>query len=262
MAKTAETTTEIAKVNEAGIALYEDLDMFQALMPGQMELALNMVKPLSMLQSIHKMSTVKVPSGGSAIWKLPAVDGFRHAEFFDAIIIKMYQGRKYWEGEFGTTKGTPPDCASANGIEGTRYGECGSCRFNQFVQTPKGKRKPCQEFIKLVMLMDDSVTPVALTVPVMSQENLTNYVQRIASGGRNKEGKRVPPQLINGVVTRFTLESASSQGNVEYVKVAFNMVGALTQQQVQEITTYTIAVTPVLDALMAKSASFSDDHED
>jgi hypothetical protein len=264
MAKAAETetTTEVAKVNEAGIALYAELDQFQAFMPGQIELAYNMIQPLSMLQSIHKMGTIKVPAGGSAIWKLPAVDGFRHAESFDAIILKMYQGRKYWAGAFGTTKGTPPDCASADGIEGTRYGQCGSCRFNQFVQTDKGKRKPCQEFIKLVVMLDDTVTPIAITVPVMSQENLTNYVQRIASGGRNKEGKRVPPQLICGVVTRFSLEAANSSGNVEYVKVSFNMVGALTGQQVQEINKYIIEVTPTLDTLMAKSASFSDDAED
>ena len=250
-------TKEIALVNEQGLALYKDIEMFQVLMPGQMELAQMATGNLALLPNITKMETIKVPAGGATSWELPALDGSRTAKFFDAIIIKAFMGRKFWVKPFGTDN-TPPDCSSVDGVYGG-YGPCSTCKYNEFVETEKGKKKLCQEYIKLVFLMDDTIVPYALTVPVKSMENFTKYLNRIAAGGRDSEGKRIPPQFPYGVVTRFALEKAKSQGNIDYAKITFQMVGALMGDQVKMMGELVKTYIPILENLMNKSGTSHDD---
>lgn len=254
-------TTDIALKNEAGLDIYKDLSLFQALMPGQIEYAMEMVGNVAMLGNITKMETIKVPAGGAVSWELPAMDGTRTAKFFDAIIIKPFMGRKFWEKAFGTTTGTPPDCSSVDGFEGN-FGECAKCKYNQFIETDKGKKKPCQEFIKLVFLMDDSVTPYALTVPVKSMENLSKYIQKVASGGRMEDGTRIPPQMPYAVVTRFALEKAKSVGGIDYAKITFQMVGGLPNADADKMGALVRAYIPVLERLMKSSGGTAEDSTD
>lgn len=261
MAKEKETA--LANVNSKGVVLYDKLDEFQLFMPEMIEHATMMLDSLSMLSSINKMETIHVPSGGMDAWQLPAADGSRIAKSFDGIIVATFLGRKFWEKAYGSGgPAVPPDCSSIDGFNGSTFGPCGSCKYNRFIDTEAGKKKMCQEFIKIVFYMDDSTIPYAITCPVKSMENYQKYVNRLASGGRDSNGNRVPPQMPYQVVTNFSLEKAKAGGGADYVKIVFRQSGALTDEQGAAMRDLAFKLKPILERLNEASLGASEDSED
>lgn len=171
------------------------------------------------------LARIKVPTGGSKFWLVPSVenpDGVP-SQVVRGVIVYTRLGRARWATAFSDSQGgSPPDCASADGItgHGDPGGSCLSCPFAQFGSAKDGRGgQECTAFRVLVMLTPESELPVVVTVPPSSLQNVKRYLLGLAP--------RTPWQ----VVTELSLvEAASKVGGIKYSKIAPRMVAALPEE--------------------------------
>ena len=83
------------------------------------------------------LERITVPAGGGTMWEVPTIDseGVDYHKTLTGIIIGSQTGRKYWKTSFDETGGgTPPDCFSADGVDGIGNpgGQCASCPNAKF----------------------------------------------------------------------------------------------------------------------------------
>ena len=77
------------------------------------------------------LDRITVPAGGGIAWEVPTVNGPESQKEIHGVIVLAKKVRSYWK-DSSATDGTPPDCASADGIhgQGDPGGLCKQCPNN------------------------------------------------------------------------------------------------------------------------------------
>ena len=137
---------------------------------------------------------VKSPSGGSTVFTVPGLAGDEAEKELTGIILDYTTPRAYWDTP-DPVEGTPP--------YGSKDGETGA--------------KACKESVLLFLLRPGNVLPLLVRVPVTSKGLFLKYAARLTS--------TLTP--LNGVVTRITLQKATSRGGKPYALFHFEAMSAL-----------------------------------
>lgn len=160
---------------------------------------------------------VKSPSGGSTVFSVPGLSGDEPATELSGIILDYTTPRAYWT-TAEPVEGAAPDCASANSIISTDGKACATCPYNDFgSKDGESNAKACKESVLLFLLRPNNVLPLLVRVPVTSKGRFLKYTARLA-------GSLTP---LNGVVTKITLEKATSKGGKPYALFKFEAASVL-----------------------------------
>lgn len=178
--------------------------------------------------SLDLFDIVKSPSGGSTVFAVPGLTGEEAAKELTGIVLDYTTPRAYWDTP-DPVEGTPPVCLSQNSIISADGKPCAHCPFNDFgSKDGETNAKACKESVLLFLLRPDNILPLLVRVPVTSKARFLKYTARLA-------GSLTP---LNGVVTKITLEKATSKGGKPYALFNFEAVGVLNKSEAARAKTY------------------------
>jgi hypothetical protein len=166
---------------------------------------------------------IKIPSAGTITFEVPGEDGNADAvKEFSAVILHQHPLFCYYKTKYSGGN-NPPDCGSFDGKTGIGDpgGDCKTCPLNQYETAEEGKGKACKNRRRIYVLREGEVFPLLLSLPAGSLKEFTNYLKRLLSKGK-KSGS---------VVTRFSLQKATSSTGVVYSQAQFYVDRALTPDE-------------------------------
>ena len=202
----------------------------------------------SQLLSFDLSDVVKSPSGGSTVFSVPGLSGDEAEKELTGIILDYTTPRAYWDTP-DPVEGTPPVCLSQNSIISHDGKACALCPYNDFgSKDGETNAKACKESVLLFLLRPNNIIPLLVRVPVTSKPRYLKYATRLLS--------TLTP--ISSVVTKITLEKATSKGGKPYALFNFEAVSKLSPedaaqakafgQQFMEIVNATALVPDLAEA--------------
>ena len=213
-----ETTadTSLAPVNSAYLALTNNaLDIIRANLKSQ---------PLT----LDLFDIVKSPSGGSTGFEVPGLAGNVAAMELTGIVLDYTTPRAYWDSP-DPVEGTPPVCLSQNSIISQDGKACAHCPYNDYgSKDGESNAKACKESVLLFLLRPNSIIPLLVRVPVTSKPRFLKYSTRLLS--------TLTP--ISSVVTKITLEKATSKQGKPYALFNFQTVSNLSPEEAAQARTF------------------------
>ncbi len=204
---------EVAKVAPAVASTYlalnnNALDIIRANLKSQ---------PLS----LDLFDIVKSPSGGATVFSVPGLAGDEAEKELTGIVLDYTTPRAYWDTP-DPVEGTPPNCMSKNSIISEDGKACAQCPFNTFgSKNGESNAKACKESVLLFLLRPNNIIPLLVRVPVTSKPRFLKYATRLLS--------TLTP--INSVVTKITLEKATSKQGKPYALFNFKTVSILSTEE-------------------------------
>ncbi len=208
---TGDTTTEVVSQSHY-IALHNNaLELIRSNLKNQ---------PLS----YDLFDVVKSPSGGSTVFAVPGLAGEEAEKELTGIILDYTTPRAYWDTP-DPVEGTPPVCLSGNSIISHDGKACAACPYNDFgSKNGDTGAKACKESVLLFLLRPGNILPLLVRIPVTSKARFFKYMTRLI-------GTMTP---VSGVVTRITLEKATSKGGKPYALFNFEVVSILTPEEAEQ----------------------------
>lgn len=203
------------------------------------------------------LDRVKIPTGGGKLWSIPSIDGDpEDTRTIDGVIVYHREPRAFWKTAFASSGGgTPPDCSSQFGDFGVgEYGvgsvahpsgDCKTCPMAEWGSAPlrdgqdKSRGQWCKQMKLTFVLRDDALLPLALFLPPTSLVPMRKYLLGLASHG----------QHYSSVVTRFTLDGATSDGGIDYSVVKPTRLESLDDASAARVREYSAAIRDVLDTI-------------
>lgn len=174
--------------------------------------------------SFDFFDVVKSPSGGSTVFSVPGLAGDEAAKELTGIILDYTTPRAYWDTP-DPVEGTPPTCLSQNSIISQDGKACARCPYNDFgSKDGESNAKACKESVLIFLLRPNNIIPLLVRVPVTSKPRFLKYSTRLLSS--------LTP--INSVVTKITLEKATSKGGKPYALFNFEAVATLSSEEAMQ----------------------------
>lgn len=171
--------------------------------------------------SFDFFDVVKSPSGGSTVFSVPGLAGDEPAKELVGIVLDYTTPRAYWDTP-DPVEGTPPTCLSQNSIISQDGKACARCPYNDFgSKDGDSNAKACKESVLIFLLRPNNIIPLLVRVPVTSKPRFLKYSTRLLSS--------LTP--ISSVVTKITLEKATSKGGKPYALFSFEAVAALSEEE-------------------------------
>ena len=181
---------------------------------------------------------VKSPSGGSTVFSVPGLAGDEPEKELVGIVLDYTTPRAYWDTR-DPVEGTPPVCMSQNSIISHDGKACAHCPYNDFGSKDGGSNaKACKESVLLFLLRPNSIIPLLVRVPVTSKPRFLKYSTRLLS--------TLTP--ISSVVTKITLEKATSKQGKPYALFNFEMAGALSPEEASHARAYAQQFMDIVNA--------------
>ena len=214
--ETAADNTPLAPVNSSYLALTNNaFDLIRANLKSQ---------PLT----LDLFDLVKSPSGGSTVFEVPGLAGNEAAMELTGIVLDYTTPRAYWDTP-DPVEGTPPVCMSQDSIISHDGKACAHCPYNDFgSKDGESNAKACKESVLLFLLRPNSIIPLLVRVPVTSKPRFLKYSTRLLS--------TLTP--ISSVVTKITLEKATSKQGKPYALFNFQTVGTLSPEEAAQARTF------------------------
>jgi hypothetical protein len=165
---------------------------------------------------------VKSPSGGATVFAVPGISGEEAAKELTGIILDYTTPRAYWDTP-DPVEGTPPVCFSRDSVISHEGKACSRCEFNTHGSKNGGETnaKACKESVAIFLLRPDNIIPLIVRVPVTSKILFLKYTTRLVSS--------LTP--ISGVVTKISLEKATSKQGKPFALYSFEATGALSPEE-------------------------------
>ncbi len=222
----ADPDTSLAPVDSTYLALTNNaLDIIRANLKSQ---------PLS----LDLFDIVKSPSGGSTVFEVPGLAGNEAARELTGIILDYTTPRAYWDSP-DPVEGTPPICMSQNSIISHDGKACAHCPYNDFgSKDGESNAKACKESVLLFLLRPNNIIPLLIRVPVTSKPRFLKYSTRLLS--------TLTP--ISSVVTKVTLEKATSKQGKPYALFNFEAVSTLGQDEAAHAKAYAQQFMEIVNA--------------
>ena len=181
---------------------------------------------------------VKSPSGGATVFEVPGLTGAEAEKELVGIILDYTTPRAYWDTP-DPVEGTPPVCMSRDSLISNDGKACARCPFNDFgSKDGESNAKACKESVLLFLLRPTSIMPLLVRVPVTSKPRFLRYMARLV-------GTLTP---LNGVVTKITLEKATSRAGKPYALFNFEAVGALSPDEAAHARAFADQFMELVDA--------------
>ena len=178
--------------------------------------------------SLDLFDVVKSPAGGTTVFSVPGLSGEEAEKELTGIILDYITPRAYWDTS-DPVEGTPPVCLSQNSIISHDGKACAHCPYNDFgSRDGESNAKACKESVLLFLLRPNNVIPLLVRVPVSSKPRFLKYATRLLSS--------LTP--ISSVVTKITLEKATSKGGKPYALFNFQAVDMLTPAEADRAKTF------------------------
>lgn len=185
--------------------------------------ALNLIRDNLKSQplSLDLFDVVKCPSGGATVFSVPGLAGDEAEKELTGIILDYTTPRAYWDTP-DPVEGTPPTCISENSIISHDGKACARCPYNDFgSKNGESNAKACKESVLLFLLRPNHMIPLLVRVPVTSKPRFLKYATRLLS--------TLTP--LYSVVTKITLEKATSKGGKPYALFHFDAVSVLSPEE-------------------------------
>jgi len=181
---------------------------------------------------------VKAPTGGTTAFTVPGLAGDEIQKELVGIILDYTTPRAYWETP-EPIEGTPPNCYSRDSRISVDGKPCLGCLYNEFgSKEGDSQAKACKESVEVYLLRPDNIMPIIVRMPVTSKHIFQRYLTRLIS-------KMIP---ISGVVTKITLEKATSRGGQPYAQFSFEAVGILKVDEADYAKAYGKKLSQMLSA--------------
>ena len=181
---------------------------------------------------------VKSPSGGSTVFSVPGLAGDEPEKELTGIVLDYTTPRAYWDTP-DPVEGTPPTCMSQNSIISHDGKSCALCPYNDFgSKDGASNAKACKESVLLFLLRPNSIIPLLVRVPVTSKSRFLKYSTRLLS--------TLMP--ISSVVTRITLEKATSKQGKPYALFNFQTVSTLSPEEAERARTFAQQFMEIVNA--------------
>ena len=181
---------------------------------------------------------VKSPSGGSTVFEVPGLSGTEADKELMGIVLDYTTPRAYWDTP-DPVEGTPPVCLSQNSIISQDGKACAHCPYNDFgSKDGESNAKACKESVLLFLLRPNSIIPLLVRVPVTSKPRFLKYSTRLLS--------TLTP--ISSVVTKITLEKATSKGGKPFALFNFEVVSTLTPEEADHARAYAKQFMEIVNA--------------
>lgn len=188
--------------------------------------------------TLDMFDIVKSPAGGSTVFSVPGLTGDEAAKELTGIILDYTTPRAYWDTP-DPVEGTPPVCLSQNSIISQDGKACAHCPYNDFGSKDGGTNaKACKESVLIFLLRPNNILPLLVRVPVTSKARFLKYTARLVGTLRP----------INGVVTKITLEKATSKAGKPYALFNFEAVGTLDRQEAENARKYAKQLIEIVNA--------------
>ena len=188
--------------------------------------------------TLQFFDVVKSPSGGSTVFSVPGLAGDEAEKELTGIILDYTTPRAYWDTP-DPVEGTPPICMSENSIVSSDGKVCAHCPFNDYgSKDGDSDAKACKESVLLFLLRPNSILPLLVRVPVTSKPRFLKYMARLI-------GTLTP---INSVVTKITLEKATSRGGKPYALFNFEAASVLTPEEAAQAKIYAQQFMEIMNA--------------
>ena len=212
----AASDTSLSPVDSAYLALTNNaLDIIRANLKSQ---------PLT----LDLFDIVKSPSGGATVFEVPGLSGNEAEKELTGIVLDYTTPRAYWNTP-DPVEGTPPVCMSQNSIISHDGKSCAMCPYNDFgSKDGESSAKACKESVLLFLLRPNSIIPLLVRVPVTSKPRFLKYSTRLLS--------TLTP--ISSVVTKITLEKATSKQGKPYALFNFQTAGILSPEEAAQARTF------------------------
>ena len=206
---TSAPETSLAAVESTYLALTNNaLDIIRANLKSQ---------PLT----LDLFDLVKSPSGGATVFEVPGLAGTEAAMELSGIVLGYTTPRAERDTP-DPVEGTPPVCMSPNSIISHDGKACAHCPYNDFgSKDGDSNAKACKESVLLFLLRPNSIIPLLVRVPVTSTPRFLKYSTRLLS--------TLTP--ISSVVTKITLEKATSKQGKPYALFNFQTVSTLSPEE-------------------------------
>lgn len=225
-AASIETEMSLTPVNSSYIALSSNsLDIIRENLKNQ---------PLS----VQLFDIVKAPSGGSTVFSVPGLSGDEAERELTGIILNYTTPRAYWDSA-DPVEGTPPSCVSENSIISHDGRVCAHCPYNDFgSKDGESNAKACKESVLLFLLRPNNILPLLVRIPVSSKTRFLRYSTRLLS--------TLTP--VSGVVTRITLEKATSKAGKPYALYNFEAVSVLAPEEAAQAKAFAQQFMEIMNA--------------
>ena len=171
--------------------------------------------------SFDLFDIVKSPSGGSTVFSVPGLSGDEAERELTGIILDYTTPRAYWNTP-DPVEGTPPVCLSQNSIISHDGKACAHCPYNDFgSKNGETNAKACKESVLLFLLRPNNIIPILVRIPVTSKARYLKYATRLLS--------TLTP--ISSVITKITLEKATSKTGKPYALFNFEAISKLNPEE-------------------------------
>ncbi len=188
--------------------------------------------------SFQIFDIVKSPSGGSTVFSVPGLSGDEAAKELTGIILNYTTPRAYWDTP-DPVEGTPPVCFSRDSITSEDGKACVHCPFNTYgSKDGESNAKACKESVVLFLLRPDNIMPLLVRIPVSSKLIFLRYMARLI-------GKMIP---LSGVITRITLDKATSKAGKPYALYNFEAVSILDPEEAAQARAFGQQFMELVDA--------------
>lgn len=188
--------------------------------------------------SFQLFDLVKSPSGGSTVFSVPGLSGDEAEKELTGIILNYTTPRAYWDTP-DPVEGTPPVCFSPDSIVSQDGKSCAHCPFNDYgSKDGDSNAKACKESVIIFLLRPNSIVPLLVRVPVTSKLTFLKYTTRLIS--------TLTP--ISSVVTKITLEKATSKAGKPYAQFHFEAVHTLGREDAAKARAYGRQFMEIMDA--------------
>ena len=188
--------------------------------------------------SLDLFDIVKSPTGGSTVFSVPGLSGDEAEKELIGIVLDYTTPRAYWDTP-DPVEGTPPVCLSQNSIISHDGKACAHCPYNDFgSKDGESNAKACKESVLIFLLRPNNILPLLVRVPVTSKVRFLKYTARLV-------GTLKP---INGVVTKITLEKATSKAGKPYALFKFEAVDILDSEEARLAKSYAKQFMEIVNA--------------
>ena len=197
---------------------------------------------------------VKIPTGGGQSFTVPTVEGEELVKYLEGVIVAHHPARAYWASDF--QGGTPPQCSSLDGITGTGDpgGACVTCKFAQWGSDFRDGEyldgQACKAMVRVYLLREEEVLPILVTLSPTSIKPIRQYLSTLS---RVKKG-------IRAVVTRISLEKATSKRGQEYSKAVLAAVADI--EDPAATRAFATELTPFIERVPVQSDEYIQDPGD
>ena len=189
--------------------------------------------------SYQLFDIIKSPAGGATVFSVPGLSGDEAEKELTGIILDYTTPRAYWETP-EPIEGEPPVCWSRDSLISHEGKPCNQCVYNDFGSKNGGETqaKACKESVQLFLLRPNNIMPVIVRIPVSSKLIFQRYMTRLV-------GKMIP---LSGVVTRITLEKATSREGKPYALYNFEAVSSLSPDETITAKAFGMKFMEILNA--------------